>query len=684
MPQFYRIYDRNFIAILFALIILLVQNRVFSTTNRLDKNSHLLSKSQANSYLAKSRSKRSNGDFFEEFSAGNFERECIEEVCSAEELNEVAKVEYNSKEYNPGKNKTLEQIHDERQDQLIKQCALYKPCNSNNSKSCVNSWNAYTCECKKFWYGKHCEFNKCSNSTYFAEQPAIYQKDKNECVSCEELLLVNLNIEQGSVSQQFLEEKIFSKLSITSNNQSDSCFYEDIDECQQNNNICGQYSICQNINFSDIVSEAVDTKDTSKIFNAESDNGYICQDIDECGFKKCPKNTKCVNQINQPATCEDYCQVGQHTCDLPKQKCIPDFENEPGYSCEDVDLCKEGTDDFPCIFGLQECVQFVSEDGKQLRFRCEDIVVVETTEAVRPTTTTEATITTQSTTSTITTTQKPTTKPIETTTILKIIDPCDSNPCADDEICISSINDYPPHNQPRKKRQNYYDSYPYNYDLDSDEDEAGSTQYTILEQNFEQDRAELEDIFYNENIEIDETDMDPAEFMDLDDMGLPYICVPKTPAVVGTTPAILETTTEPSSETTTIKPKPKDQNQLAEKLCLNKNQDPYNQYCHNNCQPDPCSFIYHCYFSQIIEVECSVECNFAIENYEKGDCDQYSDSDSENYRGFFYYYPVGEDKCLFENEPYEMYQDMMANGTVTSCDELNDNNWANAYGIRLP
>jgi len=46
-----------------------------------------VSREVANSFL--SRTRRENGNIFEEMASGNLERECVEEICSIEEFHEV-------------------------------------------------------------------------------------------------------------------------------------------------------------------------------------------------------------------------------------------------------------------------------------------------------------------------------------------------------------------------------------------------------------------------------------------------------------------------------------------------------------------------------------------------------------------------------------------------------------------
>lgn len=127
------------------------------------KTTHFLTKTQAHSNFLKnkfsSRNKRSNKGLFEEIQAGNFERECIEEMCSLEEAIEA---------HNGNQVKASSEFK-----KLINQCATLDPCNHAGTQYCINDWRRYECNCKMNWQGQHCEINlvaeklkECENSNY--------------------------------------------------------------------------------------------------------------------------------------------------------------------------------------------------------------------------------------------------------------------------------------------------------------------------------------------------------------------------------------------------------------------------------------------------------------------------------------------------------------------------------------
>ena len=98
-----------------------------------------LDSKKANSILKRYR--RDNEGIFEETKQGNYERECVEEICSYEETREVFEDDVKAKD--AFKKQTA-------------QCEL-KLCNADNTKECVNNWGDYTCNCKDGWAGKHCD-----------------------------------------------------------------------------------------------------------------------------------------------------------------------------------------------------------------------------------------------------------------------------------------------------------------------------------------------------------------------------------------------------------------------------------------------------------------------------------------------------------------------------------------------
>ena len=111
-------------------------------------------KSQALSLL---RSRRKNTGFFEESRDDDFQRECVDELCSAEELREIFP--------------TSELDRAVKWAQLTKQCYMEsRKCDPQGTKVCVQTWNDRTCKCKDGFSSDRCdedidecgsELNKC-------------------------------------------------------------------------------------------------------------------------------------------------------------------------------------------------------------------------------------------------------------------------------------------------------------------------------------------------------------------------------------------------------------------------------------------------------------------------------------------------------------------------------------------
>ncbi|XP_065942276.1 uncharacterized protein [Magallana gigas] len=93
----------------------------------------------------------------------------------------------------------------------------------------------------------------------------------------------------------------------------------DINECENNQDICGNEKVCQNL-------------EGSHICNCKEGfqkNGNSCKDIDECSditLNSCPDDTNCQNLY------------GNYTCN-----CKPGFQKNDS-DCEDIDECQRGID----------------------------------------------------------------------------------------------------------------------------------------------------------------------------------------------------------------------------------------------------------------------------------------------------------------------------------------------------
>ncbi|XP_021075076.1 coagulation factor X isoform X2 [Mus pahari] len=97
-----------------------------------------INRERANNVLARTR--RANS-FFEEFKKGNLERECMEEICSYEEVREIFEDDEKTKEY-WNKYKDGDQCES-------------NPC--QNQGACRDGIGGYTCTCSEGFEGKNCE-----------------------------------------------------------------------------------------------------------------------------------------------------------------------------------------------------------------------------------------------------------------------------------------------------------------------------------------------------------------------------------------------------------------------------------------------------------------------------------------------------------------------------------------------
>ena len=90
------------------------------------------------------RRKRANSKLFEEWGGGNFQNECIDEMCSYEELKETG--EYSESE-------ALQ-----KWGLLVNRCMFMQPfCNAMNTIKCINRWNDRQCVCREGFEGDSCD-----------------------------------------------------------------------------------------------------------------------------------------------------------------------------------------------------------------------------------------------------------------------------------------------------------------------------------------------------------------------------------------------------------------------------------------------------------------------------------------------------------------------------------------------
>jgi len=134
----------------------LIAPRRFAKSNSLVWETLNLDPSQANQVLA--RKTRSNFLDEEILTRPDLQRECIDELCSMEEMKEtihaMTEVEKETK---------YEAIYCF----LINRCmylAKYEPelaCTEFGTKTCINYWDNHKCVCKPKWSGDRCEISEC-------------------------------------------------------------------------------------------------------------------------------------------------------------------------------------------------------------------------------------------------------------------------------------------------------------------------------------------------------------------------------------------------------------------------------------------------------------------------------------------------------------------------------------------
>jgi len=238
------------------------------------------------------RQKRNNNGIFEETFGANLERECIEEICSFDEVMEVFEDRAKA---------------DEWWQQATNQCQKPDACSAQGTKTCVNQWQKHTCECKDGWQGEKCEQDVdecaeegfcqnggvCANSIGSFEcqctagwEGANCENDKDECAIDACLNGASCTNSVGSFSCE-----------CTPQWQGDICD-TDVDECAASNP-CTNDGTCIN---------------TQGDYNCLCNNGWggkNCDaDYDECADAHCPAGTQCV------ATA-----MNQFTCQCPERGC---------------------------------------------------------------------------------------------------------------------------------------------------------------------------------------------------------------------------------------------------------------------------------------------------------------------------------------------------------------------------
>lgn len=268
------------------------------------------------------RAKRDNNGIFEEVRAADLQRECVDEVCSYDEVLEA----YNQ---------------DEAQakvwwDNATKMCEKEGSCNRDGTQTCVNKWMSRECQCKSGWQNllsDDCseDIDECANVDWCAHdavcensigsftchctegwEGAQCQQDINECEAA-----VNPCQNGGICSNT---EGSFT-CECTPQWTGDRCEI-DVDEC------AAEVDPCQND------SSCINTQGSYQCLCNNGWGGQNCdQDYDECGNGMCPKGTVC-----------QALEMNQFTCVCPERGCNNLDEEEYQNLLAQVSLPEDNVD----------------------------------------------------------------------------------------------------------------------------------------------------------------------------------------------------------------------------------------------------------------------------------------------------------------------------------------------------
>jgi len=268
------------------------------------------------------RAKRDNNGIFEEVRAADLQRECVDEVCSYDEVLEA----YDQ---------------DEAQakvwwDNATKMCEKEGSCNRDGTQTCVNKWMSRECQCKSGWQNlvsDNCseDIDECANSDWCAHdavcensigsftchctegwEGAQCQQDINECEAA-----IN-PCQNGGICTN--TEGSFT-CECTPQWSGDRCEI-DVDEC------AAEIDPCQND------SSCINTQGSYQCLCNNGWGGQNCdQDFDECGNGMCPKGTVC-----------QALEMNQFTCVCPERGCNNLDEEEYQNLLAQVSLPEDNVD----------------------------------------------------------------------------------------------------------------------------------------------------------------------------------------------------------------------------------------------------------------------------------------------------------------------------------------------------
>ena len=250
--------------------------------------------------------------------------------------------------------------------QDIDECVLLAACSDVANSDCQNTHGSYNCNCHQGWtkVGDVCEdvdeclgenscpiYSICTNliGSYDCNCEVGYEAVGDnegllECFPCAEgfdaidsddgnyTQCVDINeCDTGACDDAVCINTIGSydctcDEGMTYHFDSDGHRCEDIDECADGTNLCGDMAICSN-NIGSYTCSCVEGEFNSMV---DADGVFHCTDVDECAdeIDHCDDNSFCGNTI------------GSFTC-----TCFEGFNQVDEFTCEDVNECAEGLHD---------------------------------------------------------------------------------------------------------------------------------------------------------------------------------------------------------------------------------------------------------------------------------------------------------------------------------------------------
>lgn len=308
-----------------------------------------------NSNQFKTRKRRDNNEYFEELKAGDLERECLEELCSKEEISEIyaGDIEKTDNFYKD-QTQSCTRGSSHRKDDNGK-TINYQACNTKHTAKCVQKFGSHECICLPGWTGKACNQDIDECHVIEVEKGKKACPDGYDCINHERTLnpedygfICKVRDGYQTVQDPSLASNqvpiTFPITVINSKRQAEEKMEtltytktEDIDECKEN-----LRKISEDPTEPPICPFDKQCKNKIGHYSCDCKDGYTeigetgnCEDVDECemtdGRNACSEvpNTDCQNVS------------GSYNC-----VCKPGFEPETSGqgdiiqgACKDIEEC---------------------------------------------------------------------------------------------------------------------------------------------------------------------------------------------------------------------------------------------------------------------------------------------------------------------------------------------------------